>query len=173
VEGSILISPPLALPETVGLARRANAIVTGTLVRSLLGNKQYRRWFFARYRRLVIAAVTAKLAARRGSPGPVVEARSDGLQATNGLLVEDELAGLLFSGRFVDVLYGVEDANYQVLTTDGEANRAIERLLLSDVRLGWNVVEGAIHGLEDIDVQRRIIEFVTTTVSARTQPVAA
>jgi hypothetical protein len=78
-----------------------------------------------------------------------------------GLLVGAELRAILESGAALDLVFGSEDGNLAVVEHDRASVAALDDLRTLGSGLGWHVIPGAVHGLEDASVQAAVIAFVT------------
>jgi alpha/beta superfamily hydrolase len=164
VAGLILLSPPLVLPGAGGrapLRDRIGELVSGPTLRTVATNRQYRQWFLARLAFLARTRVTVGLSrlARRTRPSAPRPGADSG--PGRGLVLESELARLVTAGSDVDVVYGTLDDNLARVNGDQDASRAI-RLLRErhPAHLAWTVLDGSVHGLEDIVVQEQLIQIV-------------
>lgn len=166
VAGVILLTPPLVLPGrgTGGMSRRERiqGVINRQTLRTAATNSHYRRWFLARLKSLVMTKATVKL--KRLKPlAPASRAAEPDVDANpgRGLLMETELAGLVMTGRHVEIVYGTADANLALIGADPEAMRAVRFLQEQrPVGLTWTVLDGAVHGLEDIAVQEQVVQLI-------------
>lgn len=170
VAGVILLSPPLLLPDArrmVALRERLQETFNRQTLRTVAVNRHYRRWFFARLVSLAKTKVAVKLSrpARYAPASPGVEP-SAVVSSRSGLLMENELARLVTTGRQVEVVFGTSDGNMARVAADPDASRALRLLRENRPRgLAWTVLEGSVHGLEDIAVQEQLIGLVVRRAS--------
>ncbi len=164
VSGVILVSPPLALSgagRMASLRERAGEMLSPAALRLLAANRQYRRWYLARLATLARtrAAVALTRLGTRTRPEPAAAAGP-----ARGLLVERELAQLVTTGRHVEVVFGTSDGNLARVDGDPAAAHAIRRLRDRPGGLGWTLIDGPVHGLEDVAVQDELIQLVLRRV---------
>lgn len=180
VAGVILLSPPLissGAGRMASIRERVREVVNAPTLRAVAANREYRRWFFARLASLARTRAAAKLrrlTTRTPVSGETKPANGDG--PGRGLLIEKGLARLVTAGRHVEIVFGTGDSNLARVESDPEAWRAVR--LLRDRRpaaLGWTVLDGPVHGMEDIAVQEQLIRFVIGRAGELTgqPPVAA
>lgn len=164
VAALILLSPPLVLAGARGqvpLHERIRGVINGSTLRIVVTNSQYRHWYFARLASLARSRMAVSLSrlgrrTRPGAPQPGV-----GTRPGRGLILETELARLVTTGTDVQVVYGSLDGSLARLEANLDASRAIQ--LLRDHRpagLSWTVLDGSVHGFEDIAVQEELIQLV-------------
>jgi alpha/beta superfamily hydrolase len=162
VTGIILLSPPLVLPDARRMAtlwERLHEAFNLQTLRTITINRHYRRWFFARLISLAKTKVAVKLS--RPAPASPEAGTSAVVSPGRGLLMENELARLVTTGRQVEVVFGTNDGNLARVTADPEVSSALRLLREHRPRgLAWTVLEGSVHGLEDIAVQEQLIELV-------------
>lgn len=178
VAGVILLSPPLALPAAGGVAslrERIREFASLPTLRTVGANREYRRWYFTRLASLARAKATVRLSrlATRTRPARAPE---PAISPGRGLLLESELARLVTAGSHVEAVFGTLDANLAQIEADPDASRSIA--LLQDQRpagLAWTVVDGSVHGLEDVAIQQQLIRLVVRRACDLTgrPPVAA
>lgn len=168
VAGVILLSPPLVLPgpgRMASIRERAGEVAGPAALRLVAANRQYRRWYFARLASLARARTAAqlrRLAApirSRAAPGRGPEPAAVA-GPVPGLLLESELARLVSTGRHVEVVFGTSDRNLARVDGDPQAARAIRLLRDQPAGLSWTVIEGPVHGLEDVAVQEQLIQLL-------------
>lgn len=175
VAGLILLSPPLVLPDRRGMGSmrgRIGEVVNLPTLRTILTHGDYRRWFFARLVSLLRTrvSVTAHRLARHSPPSPVV-VPGDDAGAVRGLLMEGELARLITAETHVEVVYGTADGNLAQVAEDADASRAIALLRRRNPdRLAWTVLDGPVHGLEDVTVQEQLIRLVLQRARGLMEP---
>ncbi len=164
VAGTILLSPPLVLPDAgvTSLREKVREVISLPTLRTVVTNRQYRRWYFARLASLARTRVAVKLSRLNGrtAPSRTPEPGAD-TRPGRGLLMESELARLVTTGSRVEVVFGSRDGNLARVDGDQDASRAIR--LLRDRRpagLAWTVLDGPVHGLEDVGIQEQLIELV-------------
>jgi hypothetical protein len=165
VAGMILVSPPLVMPGAGGMASlrdRLGEVINRSTLRTIAMNREYRRWFFARFASLAWTRATvqlSRLASRTlASPTPEPSALP---RPGRGVFIESELARLVMTGRHIEMVYGTWDDNLARIEDDAETSRALRRL--RDHRpagLKWTVFDGAVHGLEDVALQEQLIRLV-------------
>jgi alpha/beta superfamily hydrolase len=165
VAGVILLAPTLVLPDTRRMAtfwEGLHEAVNRQTLRTAATNRHYRRWLFARLVSLARTKVAVKLSRpTRHTPASPGAEPSAVVSPGRGLLMENELARLVMTGRQVEVVYGTNDDNLARVTADPDASRALRLLREQRPRgLAWTVLEGSVHGLEDIAVQEQLIELV-------------
>ncbi len=151
---------------------RISEVVNFPTLRTILTNSDYRRWFFARLISLLRTrmSVQARRLVRRSPPTPAV-APSVHTSAFGGLLMESELARLVTSETHVEVVYGTADGNLAQVAEDADASRAIALLRRRDpAGLGWTVLEGPVHGLEDVTVQEQLMRLVLQRARGLMEP---
>jgi hypothetical protein len=166
VAGAILLSPPLVVADAeheASLRARVGEIVNCRTLRAIATNSQYRRWFFAWFSSVATArmkAMAGRLTRRKPGVSTAPEPRATAIPA-RGLLLENELARLVTAGSHVEVVYGSHDVNLARVEDSRDGSRAI-RLLRGHrpVGLAWTVLEGPVHGLEDIGIQQQLTELV-------------
>lgn len=163
VAGALLLSPYLVAGEEVAgsLRGKAHQLINLRTLRTLATNADYRRWFFRRLGAMVRALVEAKLD-RSGSrpPGGAPEAAAK-VVPPRGLLIERDLAQLVTRGVPVQVVFGAKDDGLRDAETDPEAARALRLLRENRVSpLGWTVVDGPVHGMEEVATQETMIQLV-------------
>ncbi len=165
VVGLILLSPLLVLPDGRRVAHmrdRIREVINIATLRTIATNSDYRRWFFARLGSLVRtrASVRARRVARRTAPTQAVRPNG-GLSSFRSLLLETELARLVMAGGHVEIVYGSLDDNLARVQKDIDASRAIALLReRGPNRLRWTVLDGPVHGFEDVAVQQQLIQLV-------------
>ena len=165
VAGVILLAPTLVSPDARGVATfwgRLREAVNRQTLRTVATNRDYRRWFFARLASLAKTKVAVKLSRpARHAPASSGAEPSAVVSPGRGLLMENELARLVTSGRQVEVVYGTNDDNLARVAADPDASRALRLLREHRPRgLAWTELEGAVHGMEDIAVQEQLIGLV-------------
>jgi len=177
VAAVILLSPPLVVAATQqSLRQRVTGLVNRATVTAVITNPEFRRWYLARVWSLATAhlrvrgrALTRALPRlfagaahwphRSAVPGPGGHAHFPMTGA--GLLVGAELRAILESGAALDLVFGSEDGNLAVVEHDQASVAALDDLRTLGSGLGWHVIPGAVHGLEDASVQAAVIAFVT------------
>lgn len=167
VAGLILLSPPLVNPDAGGAAsllEKIREVVNWSTIRTVATNAHYRRWYFARLASLVKTRVAVRLSEltsrTRPSASQPGEQPNAGTAPSRGLLLESELARLVTTGSHVEVVYGTVDGNLTRVESDPAAARAIRLLRDRPVGLTWTVLDGSVHGLEDIIVQEELIRII-------------
>lgn len=165
VAGMILVSPPLVMPGASGMAsfrERLGEIINRPTLRTVATNREYRRWFFSRLASLAWTRATVQLS-RLASRAPASRTPEPGADTRpgGGLLVESELARLVMSGSHIEMIYGTSDDNLARIEGDTEASRTLRRLRdRRPVGLVWTVLDGAVHGLEDVALQEQLIRLI-------------
>jgi len=165
VAGMILVSPPLVMPGAGGMAsfrERLGEVINRPALRAIATNREYRRWFLARFASLAWTRATIqlrRLASR--TPASRTPEPSAGARPGRGMLIESELARLVMTGNHIELVYGTSDDNLVRIEGDAEASRSLRRL--RDRRpagLVWTVFDGAVHGLEDVALQEQLIRLI-------------
>lgn len=175
VAGLVLFSPPLVLPgrSRIGSVReRIAEVINLPTARLVVTNGDYRRWFFARLVSIVRTRVSVKLQRlmRRSLPTPGAAPGGDA-GTLQGLLMEDELARLITSETDIEVVYGTADRNLAQVAADADASRAIALLRRRGPgRLAWTVLDGPVHGLEDVAVQEQLVQLVLQRACGLNEP---
>jgi pimeloyl-ACP methyl ester carboxylesterase len=166
VAGMILVSPPLVLPGAGGMAsflERLREVINRPTLRTVATNREYRRWFFARLASLAWTRATVLLSRPASrTPASRTPEPSAGPRLGRGLLIESELARLVMTGNHIEAVFGTSDENLARIDGDAEASRALRRL--RDRRptgLVWTTFDGAVHGLEDVALQEKLIRLIT------------
>jgi pimeloyl-ACP methyl ester carboxylesterase len=175
VAGVIMLSPPLVLPGTGGTAtvrERVREVVSLPALRTVATNRDYRRWYFARLASLAGTRATMQLRRltagpprsgqpeRSASPERSARPQRSASPERSGLILERELARLVTGGSRVEVVYGTHDGNLARVSADPDATRAVRLLRDRPAGLKWTVLEGPVHGLEDVGVQEQLIRLI-------------
>jgi hypothetical protein len=145
----------------VPLRERLREVVNVPTLRTVVTNRQYRRWYLARLVSLARtrAAVSLSRLGKRTRSSALETAATT--NPSRGLILESELARLVTAGNHVEVVYGTLDGNLAQVNGDPAASRAIQ--LLRDRRpsgLSWTVLDGSVHGFKDSVVQEQLIQLV-------------
>lgn len=177
IAGVVLLSPPLVIlsgGRVTSLRDRIREAINGQSLRLVVTNGEYRRWFFARLSSLARTRVGAEFSRRKTRTPPAgAPERSPDANATGGLLLEAELARLVTGGTPVEIVYGTADANLTLVQENAHAVRALGLLReRHPALLTWTVLEGPVHGLEDVAVQEQLIALVLTRASGLRAPAA-
>ena len=173
VAGVIMLSPPLVVTDgqhEASLRERISAIVNRRTLRALATNGQYRRWFFTWFISVSAAKVRAMLGGlAKREPASSAPEQKTSVGSGRGLLLEKDLARLVTTGSHVEVVYGTHDGNLARVDGDPGASRAI-RLLEGHRPTGLvrTVLDGPVHGLEDIGIQQQLTELVIRSAQGLT-----
>lgn len=174
VAGLVLLSPPLVLPGASGSASRRDKIrevANRSTLRAVATDRDFRRWFFARLASLAKARA-APLVRRSSHNGSASAPQSAKLVLPSGMLLEAELARLVAAGCYLEIVYGSHDENLGRVEQSSAATRATG-LMRREPNFVWTVLDGSVHGLEDIVVQEELIRLVVSRAVALSEPVEA
>jgi alpha/beta superfamily hydrolase len=173
----ILLSPPLVLPDSSRMASiraRTFEVVNPAALRSVVTDREYRRWYLARLGALVRAKAATRLS--RGSARPEPLRRSEQIPAgepDRSLILADDLASLVERGTEIEIVYGSRDETRARLERSPSARRSLRHL--QDRRastLVSRVLDGPVHGFEDIAVQEQVTRLVVQRAVEVAGPVA-
>ena len=172
VAGLILLSPPLVLPASSRASRRdrIREVANRSTLRAVAVDADYRRWFFARLASLARTRAALTLSRQFGRRK---EARTLGPESpaarTDSMLLEAELARLVAAGCRLEFVYGSHDESLQRLERSSAAIRSIG-LMRREPNVVWTLLDGSVHGLEDVIVQEQLIRLVVDRAVTLSQP---
>lgn len=163
VAGAILLSPPLVLADggqVASFGERVREVLNGPTLRAIVTNHDYRRWFFARLWVLARTRAQVKFDSLTGrSRGRQPQPSARPIPA-RGLLLQSELARLAAVGARVEVVFGTYDGNLTRIVDDEDAKRAVGLLQRGSAGLTWTVLDGPVHGMEEVAMQEQLIRLV-------------